>query len=100
MRIHRVILVLAVFALQCGLTCLTTIWQNTSLHTLASIAALGSWMLPFIGYIAVLYGASFFARRAPALRAALLTFTSLIATFAGALAFLAVLIPFGISLRT
>ncbi len=100
MRIHRFILVLAVFALQCGRTCLTIMWQNTSLYTLAGIATLGSWILPFIGYSAVLYGVQFFARRAPALRAALLTFTSLLATFAGALAFLAVLIQFGIPLRT
>jgi hypothetical protein len=100
MRIHRSILVLGVFALQCGLTCLTIMWQNTPLGTLAGIASAGSWILPFIGYIAALYGASFFARRSPALRAALLTFISLIATFVGSLAFLAAMMLFGIPLRT
>jgi len=78
---------------------MTMMWQNTSLDGLASTAWYGSWLVPFVGYIAVLQSAPFFAARARVLRAALLTVVSLFSTFGGALVFLAVCMSLGIPLR-
>ncbi len=72
MRTRHFILVTCLFGVQCGLAALTITWQNTALGGLAGAAWYGSWLIPFVGYIAVLESAPLFAARARVLRAALL----------------------------
>lgn len=99
MSAHTFLLAACLFGIQCALTALTILWQNTSLDGLASAAWYASWLIPFVGYIAVLYSSSLFAAHTRVVRLALLTVASLFSTFGGTLVFLAVCMSLGIPLR-
>ena len=99
MRARHFILVACIFAAQCALTALTILWQNSSLDWVAGGCWYGSWLIPFVGDIAVLHCAPLLAAQARVLRTAIFTVVSLVATIGGALLFIAICMSLGIPLR-
>lgn len=81
---------LLVFAFQAIAMAAAIRCENTSLQWLSFVAAFAHAIVPFIGYIVVLYNAPMLTDRSRLLKTAALTFFSIAATIGGSVVILVV----------
>lgn len=88
-----------IFVLQ--LVCLAgvSLYENTKFNDLTNTFGWGSFIVPFIGYVAVLYKVPAFAMMPGILKMICLTLLSLAATFGGAMFVIVVLASAGVPMR-